>query len=232
LGWYNVPARLLIVEDDKHLAEAMKSGLEESGYAVDAIPDGQSALEMIGVYPYDVIILDIILPGIDGFQVCKEMRAKNVTSAILMLTARCQEDDRVHGLDCGADDYLVKPFSYPELYARIRALLRRGSSSRATEVTVGQLVLDTVHKTASYAGNPVTLTSREYAILEYLVVNRNGIATRQMLEEHVWDCEYGAFSNVIEVLISRIRKKLCPENKEAVIRTVKGLGYVVKDQEP
>lgn len=224
--------RLLIVEDDKHLAGAMKSGLEESGYAVDVATDGEAALEMAGVYSYDVIILDIMLPGIDGFQVCKKMRAKNIASSILMLTARYREDDKVNGLDCGADDYLIKPFSYPELYARIRALLRRRNGLRAVEVSIGELLLDTVHKTVSYAGNPVNLTAREYAILEYLVVNRNGIVTREMLEEHVWDCEHGAFSNVIEVLISRIRKKLCPEDKEAVIRTVKGLGYVVKDQEP
>jgi DNA-binding response OmpR family regulator len=223
--------RLLIVEDDKHLAGAMKPGLEESGYAVDVVTDGEAALEMAGIYSYDVIILDIMLPGINGFQVCKEMRAKNIASPILMLTARYREDDKVNGLDCGADDYMVKPFSYPELYARIRALLRRHDGLRATEVAIGQLLLDTVHKTVSYAGNPVNLTAREYAILEYLVVNRNGVVTREMLEEHVWDCEHGALSNVIEVLISRIRKKLCPQDKEMVIRTVKGLGYVVKGQE-
>ncbi len=222
--------RILIVEDDKHLVEAMKSGLEESGYAVDWISDGQSSLEMVGIYTYDIIILDIMLPGIDGFKVCEEMRAKHIDSPILMLTARYQEEDKVRGLDCGADDYLVKPFSYPELYARIRALLRRANSSRTTEIAVGKLVLDSVFKKVRYAGSPVNLTSKEYAILEYLIINRNGVVTREMLEEHVWDCEHGAFSNVIEVLISRIRKKLCLEDKEAVIKTVKGLGYVVKDE--
>ncbi len=208
----------------------MKSGLEESGYAVDWISDGQSSLEMVGIYTYDIIILDIMLPGIDGFKVCEEMRAKHIDSPILMLTARYQEEDKVRGLDCGADDYLVKPFSYPELYARIRALLRRANSSRTTEIAVGKLVLDSVFKKVRYAGSPVNLTSKEYAILEYLIINRNGVVTREMLEEHVWDCEHGAFSNVIEVLISRIRKKLCLEDKEAVIKTVKGLGYVVKDE--
>lgn len=221
---------MLIVEDDEHLARTIKSGLEESGYAVDWVADGESALEMVGAYSYDTIILDILLPGKDGFNGCKNMRSRGIEVPVLMLTARYQEDDKVRGLDCGADDYLVKPFSCPELYARVRALLRRRVGFRTTEITIGELTLDTVTKRVNYGGSPVNLTSKEYAILEYLVINRNGVVTREMLEEHVWDCEHGAFSNVIEVLVSRIRKKLCPENKEAVIRTVKGLGYVVKEE--
>jgi two-component system, OmpR family, copper resistance phosphate regulon response regulator CusR len=221
--------KILIVEDDGYLAEAMKSGLEESGYAVDYVADGGDALEMADIYSYDIIILDIMLPGIDGFRVCRDLRRKNITSPILMLTARHQEDDRVRGLDSGADDYLVKPFSYPELYARIRALLRRANGIRSTRINVGKMTLDTVNRRVEYAGATVDLTGREYAILEYLAVNRNSVVTRDMIEEHVWDCEHGAFSNVIEVLISRIRRKLCPDDREAVIRTVKGLGYVVKE---
>jgi DNA-binding response OmpR family regulator len=224
-----IPMRILIVEDDKHLAETVKSGLEESGYAVDWMADGLSGLEMVSVYPYDVIILDIMLPGMDGFTICKKIRAKHLESPILILTARYREGDKVQGLDSGADDYLVKPFSYPELYARIRALIRRNNGVHTAQITVGQLSLDSRLKKVEYAGAVVNLTSREYAILEYLLINRNGVVTRKMLEEHIWDCEYGAFSNVIEVLISRIRKKLCPEDKEAVIKTVKGLGYVIKD---
>ena len=224
--------RVLIVEDDRNLAETVKSGLEESGYAVDWVADGLSGLEMVSVYPYDVIILDIMLPGMDGFTICKKIRAKHIESPILILTARYRENDKVQGLDCGADDYLVKPFSYPELYARIRALIRRNNGAHTTEITVGQLSLDSKLKKVEYAGAAVNLTSREYAILEYLVINRSGVVTRKMLEEHIWDCEYGAFSNVIEVLISRIRKKLCPEDKEMVIKTVKGLGYVIKDERP
>jgi len=227
-----IPMRILIVEDDKHLAETVKSGLEESGYAVDWVADGISGLEIVRVYPYDVIILDIMLPGMDGFTICKKIRSKHIDSPILMLTARYRENDKVQGLDCGADDYLVKPFSYPELYARIRALIRRNNGAHTTEITVGQLSLDSKLKKVEYAGAAVNLTSREYAILEYLVINRSGVVTRKMLEEHIWDCEYGAFSNVIEVLISRIRKKLCPEDKEMVIKTVKGLGYVIKDEKP
>lgn len=210
----------------------MKAGLTDSGYASDWISDGESALEMVTVYPYDLIILDILLPGIDGFQVCEKIRSKEIDIPILMLTARYRENDKVRGLDSGADDYLVKPFSYPELYARIRALLRRGLGARTTEITIGCLVLNRVLKRVKYGGASIGLTSKEYAILEYLVVNRNGIVTREMLEEHVWDSEYGAFSNVIEVLVSRIRNKLCAEDREAVIETVKGLGYVVKDEKP
>ena len=224
--------RVLIVEDDKNLAETVKAGLEESGYAVDWVSDGLSGLDMVSAYSYDVIILDIMLPGMDGFTICQKIRSKHIESPILILTARYREGDKVRGLDCGADDYLVKPFSYPELYARVRALIRRRNGSQTNQVTVGKLALDTSQRKVQYAGAAVNLTSREYAILEYLAINRNGVVTREMLEEHIWDCEHGAFSNVVEVLISRIRKKLDPEDKEAVIKTVKGLGYVIKDEKP
>jgi DNA-binding response OmpR family regulator len=224
--------RVLIVEDDQNLAETIKSGLEESGYAVDWVSDGLSGLDMISAYSYDVIILDIMLPGMDGFTICQKIRSKHIDSPVLILTARYREGDKVHGLDCGADDYLVKPFSYPELYARVRALIRRRNGAHTNQITVGQLALDSSLRKVEYAGATINLTSREYAILEYLIINLNGVVTREMLEEHIWDCEHGAFSNVIEVLISRIRKKLCPDNKEALIKTVKGLGYVIKDEKP
>ena len=221
--------KLLLVEDDSYLSGAMKSGLEESGYAVDNVTSGPDALDLAGLYAYDLIILDIMLPGMDGFSVCRELRNRHIVTPILILTARYQEDDRVRGLDSGADDYLVKPFGYPELYARIRALLRRGNNIVSTEIRIGELIMDTVRRSITYGGKDIDLTGREYAILEYLVVNRNCVVTRDMIEQHVWDSEYGAFSNVVEVLISRIRRKLCPDNREAVIRTVKGLGYVVKE---
>ena len=225
-----ISMRVLIVEDDHNLVETIKSGLEESGYAVDWVSDGLSGLDMISAYSYDVIILDIMLPGMDGFTICQKIRSKHIESPILILTARYREGDKVRGLDCGADDYLVKPFSYPELYARVRALIRRNNGSHTNQITVGQLALDSSLRKVEYVGATINLTAREYAILEYLVINRNGVVTREMLEEHIWDCEHGAFSNVVEVLISRIRKKLCPDNKEAVIKTVKGLGYVIKDE--
>jgi DNA-binding response OmpR family regulator len=222
--------RVLIVEDDENLALTVKSGLEENGYAVDLTANGQDGVEMASIYSFDVIILDIMLPDIDGFMVCKTIRSIGIKTPILILTARYREDDRVRGLDFGADDYLVKPFSYPELYARIRALIRRSVNNPAPEINVGKLVVQLSLKKVFYQGEEISLTAKEYAIMEYLVINRGGVVTREMLEEHVWDSESGAFSNVIEVLISRIRKKLCPDNREAVIRTVKGLGYVVKDE--
>jgi DNA-binding response OmpR family regulator len=227
-----ISMRVLIVEDDQNLAETIKSGLEESGYAVDWVSDGFSGLDMVSAYSYDVIILDIMLPGMDGFTICQKIRSKHIDSPVLILTARYREGDKVRGLDCGADDYLVKPFSYPELFARVRALIRRRNGAHTNQITVGQLALDSSLRKVEYAGAGINLTAREYAILEYLLVNRNGVVTREMLEEHIWDCEHGAFSNVVEVLISRIRKKLDPEDKEAVIKTVKGLGYVIKDEKP
>jgi two-component system, OmpR family, copper resistance phosphate regulon response regulator CusR len=224
--------RILIVEDDDNLAGEVKAGLEESGYGVDRVADGGSGVEMAGAYTYDLIILDIMLPVKDGLAVCSDVRAGGIKTPILMLTARQREDDRVRGLDCGADDYLVKPFSYPELYARVRALLRRVNSQPFPEITIGELTLNTTRKRVYYNGKEIELTAKEYGILEYLVFNHDGVVTREMLEEHVWDCDHGAFSNVIEVLISRIRKKLDPENTEAVIKTVKGLGYVIKNEKP
>lgn len=146
-----------------------------------------------------------------------------------MLTARTREDDRIRGLDTGADDYLVKPFSFPELCARLRALIRRSSNECNAVLTSGQLSVDTVSKEVIYANSAVSLTAKEYAVLEYLMYNQNSVVTREMLEEHLWNCDSEAFSNVIEVLISRIRRKLCPDDKESVIKTVKGLGYVIRD---
>lgn len=222
--------RILIVEDDADLAKEVKAGLEESGAGVDWVADGDSGIEMARAFPYDLIILDIVLPNTDGFGVCKAVRSSHIQTPVLMLSARYREDDRVRGLDCGADDYLVKPFSYPELFARVRALLRRSKNQAVPLIMAGELTVDTTRKSVSYKGREVTLTSKEYAILEFLVFNQDGVVTREMLEEHVWDCEHGAFSNVIEVLISRIRKKLDIGNPETVIKTVKGLGYMVKNE--
>lgn len=222
--------KILFVEDDENLVWTVKIGLVENGYAVDCAADGQEGEEMALAYTYDVIILDIMLPKKDGFSLCQSIRANNIKTPILILTARYREDDRVRGLDLGADDYLVKPFSYPELYARIRALIRRDKNESSSNIKAGQLLVNTAIKKVIYNGREIGLTAKEYTILEYLVYNKNGIVTRQMIEEHIWDSEAGAFSNVVEVLISRLRKKLCPEDKEAVIKTVKGLGYVIKDK--
>ncbi|MDD4923808.1 MAG: response regulator transcription factor [Dehalococcoidales bacterium] len=224
--------RILIIEDDKHLVWSIKSKLEKNGYPVDFETDGLAGQERAVSFLYDLIILDIMLPKADGFSVCEYIRRNGIDTPILMLTARDYIGDKVHGLDCGADDYLPKPFSYPELYARIRALIRRANGHPGVEIIIKDLCINTSKKTVGYAGNNITLTYKEYAILEYLAINKNGIVTQEMLEEHVWGSDNHIFSNVLEVFVSRIRKKLNPDDREAVIKTVNGLGYVIKDEKP
>lgn len=221
-----------MIEDDLDLVWAIRSRMEHDGYVVDHESDGQIGSERANAAPYDVIILDIMLPRIDGFEVCRRIRSHGVQTPILMLTARGQESDKVRGLDCGADDYLAKPFSYPEFFARVRALIRRAHNHSSGEIKVGRLHIDTAGKIASYRGKTVSLTLKEYSILEYLAYNRNGIVTKSMLEEHIWGDDNNIYSNVIEVLISRLRIKLDPINKEAVIKTVRSLGYTIKDEKP
>jgi len=222
--------RILLVEDDKHLGWSIKTRLEKNGHMVDYETDGQAGLETAAACDYDLIILDIMLPKMDGFSVCREIRRKDIKTPILMLTARHREDDRVRGLDCGADDYLVKPFGYPELDARIRALIRRSYNQPSTEIEIGPLHVDISKKRVVYKGDEITLTANEYTILEFLTLNRNGVVTREMIQQRLWDMDSSTFSNVIEVMVSRIRKKLDPYDKDAVIKTVKGLGYVIKDE--
>jgi DNA-binding response OmpR family regulator len=224
--------RILIIEDDKHLVWSIKSKLEKNGYPVDFETDGLAGQERAVSFSYDLIILDIMLPKADGFAVCEYIRRNGIDTPILMLTARDYIGDKVHGLDCGADDYLPKPFSYPELYARIRALIRRANGHPSVEFVIKDLCINTSKKTVLYEGKEITLTYKEYAILEYLAINKNGIVTQEMLEEHVWGSDNHIFSNVLEVFVSRIRKKLNPDDREAVIKTVNGLGYVIKDEKP
>ena len=222
--------RVLLIEDDRHLAWAIKNSMAEKGYAVDCATNGQDGIDMAAIYPYDLIILDIMLPDINGFIVCKEIRKQGMKTPILMLTARYREEDKVRGLDSGADDYMVKPFGYPELYARARALVRRSKNECLKTIEIGELILDTALKRVLFHSDEIHFTAKEYEILEYLMYNKNGIVTKGMIEEHIWDCEHGAFSNVIEVLISRIRRKLCSDDREAVIKTVVGLGYTIEDK--
>ncbi|AKG52750.1 DNA-binding response regulator [Dehalogenimonas sp. WBC-2] len=223
--------RILLVEDDTDLVWAIKSRMEQDGYAVDHESDGPSGLNR-AADTYDVIILDIMLPGLDGFEVCRRIRSQGIKTPILMLTARSREDDKVRGLDCGADDYLAKPFSYPELFARVRALIRRSHNHLTNELIVGPLHIDIALRTAAYHGRELILTSKEYGILEYLTLNRNAVVTKDMIEQHIWGDDNNIYSNVIEVLVSRVRNKLDPENKEAVIKTVRSLGYIIKNEKP
>lgn len=220
--------RVLVVEDDKRLAGIVKRGLLEEGYAVDAVYDGEEAQFAAENAPYDVILLDIMLPKKDGIAVCRDLRARSVNTPILMLTARDAVDDRVKGLDCGADDYLVKPFAFSELLARVRALLRRESRPKTGRLQAGDLVMDTMTREAWRAQRRIDLTTKEYAILEYFMRHPNAVITRTMLEQNAWDYELDTMSNIIDVYIRRLRRKIDEEGEDSLIQTVRGAGYRLK----
>ena len=220
--------RILVVEDERKLAGVIRRGLEEQGYAVDLAYDGEEGLELAEVEPYDLVLLDIMLPKLDGLEVCKRLRARRRNMPVLMLTARDAVDDRVAGLDAGADDYLVKPFAFRELLARVRALLRRDGLSKDPVLRVGDLELDTVRHEVRRAGRPVELTSKEYAILEYFARNPNRVLTRTQIAEHVWDYDFVAMSNVVDVYVRYLRRKLGDEQEPRLLRTIRGTGYQLK----
>ena len=220
--------RILVVEDERKLAGVIRRGLEEQGYAVDLAYDGEEGLELAEVEPYDLVLLDIMLPKLDGLEVCKRLRARRRNMPVLMLTARDAVDDRVAGLDAGADDYLVKPFAFRELLARVRALLRRDGLSKDPVLRVGDLELDTVRHEVRRAGRPVELTSKEYAILEYFARNPNRVLTRTQIAEHVWDYDFVAMSNVVDVYVRYLRRKLNDEHEPRLLRTIRGTGYQLK----
>jgi DNA-binding response OmpR family regulator len=222
--------RILLIEDDEHLVWTVKSRMEKQGYAVDYEKSGPEGYERAINGVYDLIILDVMLPGCDGFTVCRNIRRYGLQTPVLMLTARSHENDKVCGLDCGSDDYLVKPFSYPELCARIRALLRRSYDNHSGVICFGEVIINTIDKAVFYKNKLIDLTSKEYRILEYLAYNKNAVVTQDMLQEHIWGDENSIYSNVIEVLISRLRKKLSSNNENPVIKTIKGLGYIIKDE--
>ncbi len=217
--------RVLVVEDDLRIAEFIRKGLEEEGHAVDVAHDGDEALDWPSVVDFDVIVLDIMLPGRDGIEVCRTLRTRGVRTPILMLTARDTIDDRVAGLDSGADDYLVKPFAFAELLARLRALLRREPVLLGTTLEVANLTLDTVTRQVARAGQPVTLTNKEYALLEYLMRHPNQVLTRTMIAEHVWNFDFDTGTNVIDVHIRYLRRKIDDQHELKLIQTVRGAGY-------
>ena len=217
--------RILVVEDSRRLAGIIRRGLLEEGYAVDNAYDGEEAEYMAETTPFDVIILDIMLPKKDGLAVCRDLRAKNVNAPVLMLTAKDTVEDKVTGLDSGADDYLVKPFAFSELLARIRALLRREVQPRAQRLQVGDLALDPQTREAWRGGSHMDLTAKEYAILEYFMRRPNVVVTRTMLGESVWDYEFDGLSNIIDVYVRRIRRKIDRDGQDSLIQTVRGAGY-------
>jgi DNA-binding response OmpR family regulator len=217
--------RVLVVEDSRRLAGIIKRGLLEEGYTVDNAYDGEEAQYMAESTPFDLIVLDIMLPKKDGLAVCRDLRAKNVNIPILMLTAKDSVEDRVLGLDTGADDYLVKPFAFSELLARLRALLRREVLPRVQKLQVGDLSLDPQSREAWRDGSRMDLTAKEYAILEYFMRRPNAVVTRTMLGESVWDYEFDGLSNIIDVYVRRLRRKIDREGQDSLIQTVRGSGY-------
>lgn len=217
--------RVLVVEDSRRLAGIIKRGLLEEGYAVDNAYDGEEAEFMAETTPFDLIVLDIMLPKKDGLGVCRDLRAKNVHTPILMLTAKDSVEDKVAGLDTGADDYLVKPFAFSELLARLRALLRREVLPKAQKVQVGDLTLDPQSREVWHDGARLDLTAKEFAILDYFMRRPNAVVTRTMLGESVWDYEFDGLSNIIDVYVRRLRKKIDREGQASLIQTVRGAGY-------
>jgi DNA-binding response OmpR family regulator len=221
--------RILVVEDERRLCNIIKRGLLEEGYAVDTAYDGEDGEYLAETTPYDLIILDIMLPKKDGIEVCQELRLKKVNMPILVLTAKDTVEDRVKGLDVGADDYLVKPFAFNELLARVRALLRREGLSKSPRLQVGVLTLDTLTREAWRGQRKIELTSKEYVILEYFMRHPNMVITRTMLEEHAWDYEFDSMSNLIDVYVRRLRRKIDERGQNSLIQTVRGAGYRLRE---
>jgi len=224
--------RLLLVEDETDAARMIARGLREHCYAVDIAPDGVEAIEKIHAVPYDAIILDVMLPGRDGLQVCRSIRAAGLATPVLMLTALDQVRDRITGLDSGADDYLTKPFDFGELLARVRALLRRGPALRNPLIEVGDLVIDTRARSVKRAGRAIEFTAREYALLEYLARRQGDVVGRADISEHVWEESYDPFSNLIEVYIQRLRRKIESPGNQRLLHTRRGEGYRLSANTP
>jgi DNA-binding response OmpR family regulator len=224
--------RILVAEDERKVASFIRQGLEEEGHAVEVAADGASALELVLAQPgYDLIILDVMLPKRDGLDVLKTLRARGVTTPVLILTARDAVADKVAGLDLGADDYLTKPFAFEELLARVRALLRRGTDQRASVLRLADLSLDPVTREATRGTRRIALTAREYSLLDYFLRNVGRLLTRPMIAEHVWGLDFDAESNIIDVYIGYLRRKIDAPGEARLLYTVRGSGYVMKAEE-
>ena len=223
--------KLLIVEDEKRLCQTVAKHLKAEGYAVDFCHDGKDAFDYMAGTEYDAVILDIMLPGLDGISVIKTMRSQKVKTPVLLLTAKNTIEDKVKGLDSGADDYLTKPFSLEELSARIRVMIRRSGIERVdSQISAGPLTLDTDRKVALREGKEIPLTAKEYAILEYLMHNKGIVLSRDKMMNHIWNYDYEGSSNIIDVYIRTLRNKIDADFEVKLIQTVRGLGYVIKDE--
>jgi two-component system copper resistance phosphate regulon response regulator CusR len=220
--------RVLVIEDDRKVAAFVQAGLEQEGYAVDVLNDGATAGEQAGAFDYDVVVLDLMLPTRSGFQVLRDIRARKPVLPVLILTARDSVDERVAGLDSGADDYMSKPFALAELSARLRALLRRGAP-RENTLRIADLEVDTLRRTVRRGGRRIDLTPKEYALLEYLLRHAGRPVTRSLIVEHVWNIHFDSVSNVVEVHINSLRNKIDRDFPVQLIHTVRGVGYMLTD---
>ena len=220
--------RILVIEDEQKIADFIKRGLKEEGYAVDAAHDGEEGHFLAKTNDYDLIVLDIMLPKMDGISLCRKIREEKISAPILMLTAMGAVKDKVTGLDAGADDYLTKPFAFEEFLARIRALLRKKDLSDITKLVIEDLELDLLTHKVARGNKEILLTNKEYALLEYLMRNAGTIITRTMISEHVWDINFDTFTNVIDVYINYLRNKIDHGHKNKLIHTLRGRGYILK----
>jgi DNA-binding response OmpR family regulator len=223
--------RILVVEDDRKVAQFIHAGLEQEGYAVDVLHDGSSAGDQAGAFEYDAVVLDLMLPGRSGFQVLRDIRARKAELPVLILTAKDSVEERVAGLDGGADDYMAKPFALAELSARLRALLRRGAPREST-LRLADLEVDTIRRTVRRGGRQIDLKPKEYALLDYLMRNCGRPVTKSLIIEHVWDIHFDSVSNVVEVHINSLRNKIDRGFPVQLIHTVRGVGYMLTDAPP
>ncbi len=221
--------RILLIEDEKKVARFISKGLIEESYAVDVAYDGEEGLFLAEVNDYDLIILDIMLPRKDGFEVLKTLRNKGFITPVIMLTARDELESKIQGLDLGADDYMTKPFAFSELMARIRAIMRRKQEKADNRLQLGDLVIDAVTRTVTRGNKPVELTNKEYALLEYFIRNPGRVLSRTMIAEHVWDYQFDPMTNVIDVYVNYLRQKIDKGFEKKLIHTIRGVGYVIRE---
>jgi len=224
--------RILLVEDDANLAQFVRKGLKEENYAVDVASDGEEGLALALTNPYDLLILDIMLPKLDGLTLCHRVRAKGLTTPVLLLTARNTVETKVSGFDTGADQFLPKPFAFVELLAQIRALLRRGSQQQLVQLQAADLTLDPATRRVWRAGQEISLTNKEYSLLEFLLRHKNRVLTRTVIIEHVWDISYDPMTNIVDAHIRALRAKIDRDFSPPLIATVRGAGYMLEDPSP